>query len=148
MPEKFVPQSDNCETARALYNTGRELMASGRWQDAIEAFAASNALSPGHWVTLLYWGKALQALGQHQEAVEVLSEAVSLNPKGMGSLQRRSASYAALGMIGSAIRDLEAALQIEPGARRLVLELEALREQLEEASDGTTHPSPPTTHYA
>ncbi|TAM80999.1 MAG: tetratricopeptide repeat protein [Acidobacteria bacterium] len=101
-------------------NQARELMASGRYDDAIPIYRALVKAVPGNAGLITNLGLAFHMAGHEQEAVAELTNALKLEPKDIPAHLYLGYAYLSLGEPAKAIPHLEIAVRADPsdGASR------------------------------
>jgi Tfp pilus assembly protein PilF len=92
---------------QAWFLKGIALSATGRNEEALEAFATSAALDSGNAAKWIKHGQTLAQLNRHEEAIVSFDKALGINPKQMAASGNRAVSLAKLGRRTESLTELE-----------------------------------------
>lgn len=115
----------NEQALAAKSRAAKELMAAGRYADAVPVYRELVQALPGNAGLLLNLGMALHLSGRDGEAVEPLQEALRREPRAFPAAMFLGASYLRLGRADASVDPLEKAVGLEPTnreARTLLVE--------------------------
>jgi predicted Zn-dependent protease len=96
---------------------GKELMAAGRYREAVSAYRELVAASPRNPGLLLNLGMALHLAGQSEEAVPLLQTAIRLQPDLLPATLFLGAANLRLGRPEAAVTPLQSAVRLQPDNR-------------------------------
>jgi predicted Zn-dependent protease len=105
------------EDLAAESQRGKELMAAGRYADAVPVYRALVKSVPNNPGLLLNLGMALHLAGRDEEAVPQLEAALRLQPQSLPASLFLGASNLRLGRPSAAVAPLQEAVRLQPGAR-------------------------------
>ncbi len=100
-----------------LFARGRELMAAGRYAEAVPVYRQLSAAVPGSPGVLLNLGIALHLSGQSREALAPLQEAAKRDPASYPAALMLGAARLRTGEPRSAVAPLRAAVRLRPDER-------------------------------
>jgi predicted Zn-dependent protease len=138
---------------QAKSRKGKELMASGRYAEAVPVYRALVKAMPGNPGLLVNLGMALHLAGQDREAVPQLEAALRLQPDSLPANLFLGAADLRLGRLAAAATTLEKAVRLQPentDARSMLVEALVGLEQYGRAEShlrwlSERTPSDPTT---
>ena len=116
-------------SADTHYNSGVELGAQGRLEDAISEYGKAISLDPGHARAYNNRGGIHIRLGQQQLAIQDYVEAIYIDPQYALAYFNRALAYSAIGEDILAEEDFNRAVELGADAEELRKVLEAQREQ-------------------
>ncbi|MFN3927495.1 MAG: tetratricopeptide repeat protein [Pseudanabaenaceae cyanobacterium] len=97
------------------YRWGKEDMADGAWEDAINSFTQVIRLRPNFVRAYLSRAEVFMSLKKYQEAIADLGQAIYLNPnKAKEAYYKRGLAYLQLRQHEQALSDLQAAIELDP----------------------------------
>ena len=112
-------QQTSNKRSETPYQNGLAHYESGRYKEAVDAFARAIRLRPvsdsSAAAVHYYMGMAYMQLGQHLEALKYLKEAVRLKPAAANARAQLGAMHNYFGEYGEAIRHLDQAVRLAPG---------------------------------
>lgn len=88
--------------AKALIETGRELLSHGDIEAATDSFESALAVDPGNPATFLALGDAARAAGMQGKAIHYYREALSRDPNNLAALSGEGGAMAEKGAIDKA----------------------------------------------
>ena len=109
----FEPPADGLAGVEARCVHGRVLLAAKRPLDALRAFEAALALTPGYGEALVGRGLALMALGRSASALASLNEAVTAAPEDPEPASELGLALGRMGFLNEAVKWFERALKID-----------------------------------
>ncbi|HEY3120417.1 MAG TPA: tetratricopeptide repeat protein, partial [Vicinamibacteria bacterium] len=138
---------------QAKSRKGKELMASGRYAEAVPVYRALVKAMPGNPGLLVNLGMALHLAGQDREAVPQLEAALRLQPDSLPAALFLGAADLRLGRLAAAATALQKAVRLQPentDARSMLVEALVGLEQFDRAEShlrwlSERTPSDPTT---
>jgi tetratricopeptide (TPR) repeat protein len=111
------------EDLAAKSRQGKELMAAGRFQDAIPIYRDLVKALPGNPGPVLNLGLALHMSGSHREAIKEFREVLRLDPRSQTARLFLGTAFLALNLPAEAVRPLATVVRREPGTKEARLAL-------------------------
>jgi predicted Zn-dependent protease len=117
LPGQVAPPSSPADALGAQSQRGKELMAAGRYAEAVPVYRDLVAALPGNPGLLLNLGMALHLSGADEEAITPLAAAVELQPALLPASLFLGASNLRLGRVAAAIAPLQKVVRLDPSHR-------------------------------
>jgi len=101
--------------AVAAYDQGKQLVAEGRFKEAVAAFNRASQIDVGWAEPFIGKGDALKELGDYVPAAAAYTSALTANQNSVEAYNGRGEAMLELQQIDAAMQDFSAALELDPG---------------------------------